>query len=91
MKEIIMAKKKKAKGKKRKSRTETIDAAVPSLGRPKKLDGIEIYKVESALDTLSRAREIEKDEQLMKATEKLLERRQIALGEVEQSMKRGHK
>lgn len=83
-----MAKKTKSKKKKRSRRAETIEAAVPSLGRPKKLNGIEIYQVESALDTLSRAREIQKDERLMKATEKLLDKRQIALGEVKQSMKR---
>lgn len=88
MKGDIMAKKKKTKGKKKRSRrAEAIETAVPSSGRSKKLNGIELYLVESALETMTRAEEIQKDEKLMKATEKLLKRRQVALDKVERSLK----
>lgn len=76
---------KKAKSKKRRSRKQTIDSVVGTSG--KKINGIEAYLVESALDTMTRAEEIQKDERLMKATEKLLKRRQIALDKVERSLK----
>ena len=77
-----MAKKAKSKKrrKKRSSRTEAIESVVGTSG--KKINGIELYQVESALDTLQRAQEMQKDERLMKATDKLLKRRQVALGKV---------
>lgn len=82
-----MAKKIKGKKKKRNRRTKAIEATVPTLGRSEKLNGIDIYKVESALDAMTRAEEIQKDEKLMRATEKLLKRRRDALDKVERSLK----
>ena len=82
-----MAKKAKSKKrrKKRSRRTEAIDSVVGT--RQKKINGIDLYQVENALDTMTRAEEMQKDEKLMKATEKLLKRRRDALSKVDRSLK----
>ena len=71
-----------AKKKRKKRRRRATTAETPSLGRRKKIMGIEFYEVENALETLTRANEIQKDEKLMKATEKLLNKRQEAMDKV---------
>ena len=73
--------------KKRKKRRKRTTEAMPSSGRRKKINGIEFYEVDNALDTLTRSQEIQKDEKLMKATEKLLKNRQKALEKVAASIR----
>ena len=67
--------KKKSRKKKRSPRATAIDSVV---GSGEKINGIDIYKVENTLETLTRANEFRKDEKLMRATEKLLKKRQDA-------------
>ncbi len=81
-----MSKKKNRKRRKNYDTDSNIGMAVPTLERPKMVDGIEIYKVESALETLTRAREIQKDKRLMKAAGKLLKNKQAAMNEVAASI-----
>ena len=78
--------KKKAKKRRRKRKSPETALASPDSGR-KKINGLEFYVVDNALDTMTRAEEIQKDERLMKATEKLLKTRQDALDQVERSLR----
>lgn len=71
---------KKRKKPRRAKRTEVIDSVV---GNQQKINGIDIYKVEHALDIMAKSEDFKKDKKLMSATEKLLQRRKQALREVE--------